>query len=106
MIDLVYGEIIFSKPLYYLNIPLRCARCHLYGDVVVDCNLIFEKKIWKWKEVPRGNESNSQYLNSVGGADSMDSMLKKQKVLEDFIMDFILPIVSVVVEDKFPDFLI
>ena len=51
------GNSKFSEPLDSMGIPFRCYRCHVYGHLVNDCSLPFNKnsssgsvqKIWRAK---------------------------------------------------------
>jgi len=47
------GELQHCQMIDYVGIPLRCARCHKYGHIIVECELKFMKKIWV-KRLERG----------------------------------------------------
>ena len=45
-VDLVIkrGSSEFSRPLDYLGVPFRCYRCHVFGHLMNECSLPFNKK--------------------------------------------------------------
>lgn len=45
-IELVVGDRLYTQALDNINVPFRCARCHFYGHVVVDCNQLFKRQVW------------------------------------------------------------
>ena len=38
------GSSEFSQPLDYLGIPFRCNICHVFGHLMIECSLPFNKK--------------------------------------------------------------
>ena len=38
------GSSEFSQPLHYLGVPFRCNRCHVFGHLMNECSLPFNKK--------------------------------------------------------------
>ena len=38
------GSSEFSQPLDYLGVPFRCYRCHVFGHLMNECSLPFNKK--------------------------------------------------------------
>ena len=38
------GSVEFSQPLDYLGVPFKCNRCHVFGHLMDECSLPFNKK--------------------------------------------------------------
>ena len=53
------GSSEFNQPLDYLDVPFRCNRCHVFGHLMNECSLLFNKKplsrsahkIWRVKNI-------------------------------------------------------
>lgn len=50
-LNLMLGVRSYLQVLDYINIPFRCASCHRVGHVLDDCDLKFQKRFRKGRDV-------------------------------------------------------
>ena len=48
--EIEVNGVVHVHTIDYQNISFRFSRCHLHGNLVSNCSLLFYKNIWKRKE--------------------------------------------------------
>ena len=77
------GSYEFSQPLDYLGVPFRCYRCHVFGHLMNECSLPFNKKSYvsvrkTWRVKNRGLK-----VDDMEGLDEEGLGLQKEVLASD-----------------------
>ena len=93
------GSTEFSQPLDYLGVPFRCYICHVFGHLMHECSLPFNKKssssthkIWRVKSSGL-NVDDKEGLDFV---DKSEELIPNPKTVEEIVIGMPLKPLSIV----------
>ena len=93
------GSTEFSQPLDYLGVPFRCYRCHVFGHLMHECSLPFNKKssgsthkIWRVKS----SGLNVDDKEGLAFVDKLEELIPNPKTVEEIVIGMPLKPLSIV----------
>jgi len=68
--EFVLKDNMYTHILDYVNIPLRCSHCLMYGHILKDCSKPYVKMIWQnnWDGDTKGERESISLVKSMKDA--------------------------------------